>query len=156
MKILFSILFLISLLVFEFSGFEDWLIINLMIQVIWLILISNIILNNYYSNYIWANRIRNFNKITLVILVLDLIIIFLSVSFFVRILLAPFYYGMFVITSIFIFLSIIINYSILIKCVMQLPKSIIEKTALVLASFFYPIGIFLINIKGYNKRYFKL
>ena len=113
MKILFSILFLISLLVFEFSGFEDWLIINLIIQVIWLILISNIILNNYYSNYIWANRIRNLNKITLVILVLDLIIIFLSVSFFVRILLAPFYYGMFLITSIFIFLSIIINYSIL-------------------------------------------
>ena len=151
MKILFSILFLISLLVFEFSGFEDWLIINLIIQVIWLILISNIIFNNYYSNYIWANRIRNFNKITLVILVLDLIIIFLSVSFFVRILLAPFYYGMFVITSIFIFLSIIINYSILIKCVMQLPKSIIEKTAHVLASFFYPIGVFLINIKVDNK-----
>ena len=131
MKILFSILFLISLLVFEFSGFEDWLIINLIIQVIWLILISNIILNNYCSNYIWANRIRNLNKITLVILVLDLIMIFLSVSFFVRILLAPFYYGMFVITSLFIFLSIIINYSILIKCVMQLPKSIIEKSALV-------------------------
>lgn len=152
MKILFSILFLISLLVFEFSGFEDWLIINLIIQVIWLILISNIILNNYYSNYIWANRIRNLNKITLVILVLDLIIIFLSVSFFVRILLAPFYYGMFLITSIFIFLSIIINYSILIKCVMQLPKSIIVKTALVLASFFYPIGVFLTNIKVKNKQ----
>lgn len=152
MKILFSILFLISLLVFEFSGFEDWLIINLIIQVIWLILISNIILNNYYSNYIWANRIRNLNKITLVILVLDLIMIFLSVSFFVRILLAPFYYGMFVITSIFIFLSIIINYSILIKCVMQLPKSIIVKTALVLASFFYPIGVFLTNIKVKNKQ----
>lgn len=152
MKILFITLFLISLLVFEFSGFEDWLIINLIIQVIWLILISNIIFNNYYSNYIWANRIRNLNKITLVILVLDLIIIFLSVSFFVRILLAPFYYGMFVITSIFIFLSIIINYSILIKCVMQLPKSIIVKTALVLASFFYPIGVFLINIKVKNKQ----
>lgn len=151
MKVLFTILFLISLLVFKFSGFEDWLIINLIIQVIWLALISNPILNNYYSNYIWANRIRNFNKITLVILVLDLIIIYLSVSFFVRILLAPFYYGMFVITSLFIFLSIIINYSILIKCIMQLPKSIIEKSALILASSFYPVGVFLFSIKDDNK-----
>lgn len=151
MKILFTILFLISLLVFKFSGFEDWLIINLIIQVIWLALISNPILSNCYPNYIWANRIRNFNKITLVILVLDLIIIYLSVSFFVRILLAPFYYGMFVITSLFIFLSIIINYSILIKCVMQLPKSIIEKSALILSSSFYPVRVFLFSIKDDNK-----
>lgn len=151
MKILFTILFLISLFVFKSAGFDDWLFITVIIQIIWLILVSNTILSNYNSNQIWANRIRNFNKITLVILVLDLIIIFLSISFFVRILLAPFYQGLFILTASLIFISVITNYFILIKCVMQLPKSIIEKTALVLVSFFYPIGVFLINIKVDNK-----
>lgn len=147
MKIVFTTIFLISLLIFEFLGFEDWFFISVIIQVVWLNLNSNSILSFDYSNFIWANRIRNLNKITLVILVLDLIIIYLSTSFIVRVFLAPFYRSLYILTLLLIFLSAIINYYILIKTLMQMPISRMKKMIFILVSFFYPIGVFVINIR---------
>ena len=145
MRILFSTIFLISLFVFTISRFEDWLIVTLIIQAIWLNFNSNLILKRSYNNHVWTDRIITFNKITLYVLVVDLLIIFLSMSFFVRILLAPFYQGLFILTSLLIFISAILNYSVLINHLMKMPISKIKQMVLVVASFFYPIGIFVIN-----------
>ena len=80
-KIIFTSLFLFSLLGIYIASFEDWLILTLILQILWITLLSNKIIESSKNDYRIYRIFAKINVITICILIVDLLIIFLSISF---------------------------------------------------------------------------
>jgi hypothetical protein len=153
-RIIFTLIFIFSLLGIQVASLKDWLILSVVIQVIWITIISNNIIKLSNSKSRLDKVFEKFNKIFIYLLVADIIIIFLSMSFGFRIIFAPLYKPTFYISGICIIISIIRNYYIIINELIKRTNSVGKKIALILSSFIYPIGAYTIKtIKtGANKE----
>ncbi len=150
-KLIFTTLFLINLKVIQSTDFTDWVILSSVIQVIWVAITSKEILELDKSGNKNISRFLTFNEISFYLLVVDIIIIVLSLSFAFRIL---FFVGLyiptyliFIISFVFLTISFIGNYYVIISYLIKQTKSKIKRFLLVFASLFYPIGVWLINIE---------
>ena len=90
-KIIFTILFLISLTGIEIASLSDWFILSLVIHVIWLTMTSNQILRGQKVKYKTDRIFKIFNKVIIYILIADVVIIILSMSFGFRLIFANLY-----------------------------------------------------------------
>lgn len=149
-KIIFTIIFIFSLLGIQIASFEDWLILSLVIQVIWITIISNDIVRLSKSRSRVDRIFGKFNKIFIYLLITDIVIIFFSMSFGFRIIFAPLYKPIFYVSGICIIVSIFRNYYIIINELIKRANSLEKKFVLILSSLFYPIGIY--TIKTDNKK----
>lgn len=96
--------------------------------------------------------LKKFNKVFVYLLIADLFIIFLSMSFGFRIIFAPLYRPTFYLTGIVLLISIIGNYSVIIKELIKRPISTIKKIFLIISSLFYPIGVFTFHDLEQSKK----
>lgn len=147
-KIIFTILFLCSLSGIPIASFTDWLILSLIIQIIWITITSNEILNLVKSKDRNLRIFLGFNKILIYLLITDMVILVLSMSFGFRIIFAPFYRPTFYISSICMTISLFGNYYIIINDLIKKTKSLGKRFMLILSSLFYPIGIYTINAEN--------
>jgi hypothetical protein len=144
-KIIFTVIFIFSLLGIQIASFSDWLILSLVIQVIWITIVSNNIIKLSKSKSKLDNVFEKFNKIFIYLLVADIVIIFLSMSFGFRIIFAPLYKPTFYVSGICIIISIFRNYYIIINELIKRTNPVGKKIILILSSFIYPIGNYTIK-----------
>ncbi|MBJ2176348.1 hypothetical protein JBL43_19000 [Aureibaculum sp. A20] len=144
-KIIFTILFLFSLSGLQIASFSDWLILSLLIQTIWIAITSNEILELNEPKNSTINKFQKFNKILVYLLIADIIILFLSMSFGFRIVFAPLYKPIFFISIVCILISLFGNYYVIINWLKKRTKSLGKRGLFILSSLFYPIGIFMIT-----------
>ena len=144
-KTIFTVLFVFSLQGIQVASFQDWLFLTLIIQVIWVMLLSNKIIKLSKSKNKIDQFLQTFNKVFVYLLVADIFIIFLSMSFGFRILFAPLYRPTFYISGIVLLLSIFGNYYVIINDILKRPNSLTKNILLIISSFFYPIGIYSIK-----------
>ena len=144
-KTIFTVLFVFSLQGIQVASFQDWLFLTLIIQVIWVMLLSNKIIKLSKSKNKIDRFLQTFNKVFVYLLVADIFIIFLSMSFGFRILFAPLYRPTFYISGIVLLLSIFGNYYVIINDILKRPNSLTKNILLIISSFFYPIGIYSIK-----------
>lgn len=144
-KIIFTLLFIFSLLGIQVASFKDWLILSLIIQVIWITIISNNIVKLSKSKSRLDKIFEKFNKVFIYLLVADIVIIFLSMSFGFRIIFASLYKPTFYVSGICIIISIIRNYYIIINELIKRANPLWKKITLILSSFIYPIGAYTIK-----------
>jgi hypothetical protein len=108
-------------------------------------LLSNKIIKLSKSKNKIDRFLQTFNKVFVYLLVADIFIIFLSMSFGFRILFAPLYRPTFYISGIVLLLSIFGNYYVIINDILKRPNSLTKNILLIISSFFYPIGIYSIK-----------
>jgi hypothetical protein len=144
-KIIFTVLFLFSLTGIQIASFEDWLILSLVIQVIWISIIANDIIKHSKSKSKLENIIVKFNKIFIKLLIADIVIIFLSMSFGFRIIFASLYIQTFYVSGICIIISIFGNYYIIINELIKRAYSLGKIITLILSSLIYPIGVYTVR-----------
>ena len=145
LKIIFTVLFLFSLIGIRIASFEDWLILSLPIQVIWISIIANEIIKNSKSKSKLDKIIVKLNKIFIYLLIADIVILFLSMSFLFRLIFASLYVTTFYVSVICILISIFGNYYIIINELIKRANPIGKKIALILSSLIYPIGVFMVK-----------
>lgn len=145
LKIIFTVLFLFSLIGIQIASFEDWLILSLLIQVIWTSIIANDIIKHSKSKSKLDKIIVKFNKIFIYLLIADIVILFLSMSFLFRLIFASLYVTTFYVSGICILISIFGNYYIIINELIKRVNPIGKKIALILSSLIYPIGVFMVK-----------
>lgn len=146
-KVIFIMLFFFSITGIFISSFSDWLFLTLIIHMLWLSITGfNILKSNDRKNK-KELLLQRFNKFFIYLLIADIAIIFLSMSFAFRLFLAYLYQPIFYITVLGIVISLVGNYYILIHQVSNEPYSKINKTLIIVASFFYPLGVFFIESK---------
>ena len=110
-KILFSILFIGSLPAIQIASFEDWFILSLFIQMIWIAIIANKILKLDSQEKIIQLFIK-FNLASILLLTTDIIVLFLSMSFLFRPILAYSYQTlMYTSLTVLIISIILINFA---------------------------------------------
>lgn len=148
LKIIFTTLFIFSLLGIQIASLNDWLVLSLTIHVLWLSVTSNEIVNFL----VLKNKkiLQVFNKIVLYLLIVDIAVIFLSMSFIFRLLFAIIYLPLFYVNAVCIMISLIVNYFILIKYFIKTTKSLTKTALLILSSFFYLIGVYVIQVKNHK------
>ena len=144
-KIIFTILFLFSLLGIQVARLNDWLVLTLIIHIIWLSITSNKILELSKKEYKNYRIFQIFNKVFVYIFIADIIIIILSMSFGFRLIFASLYRPIFFISAIFGIISILGNYFIIINYLIERTSSLGKRFMLILSSLFYPIGVYTIN-----------
>lgn len=144
-QLFYLIIFSLSLIIIEFSNFNDWLIISLLIQSIWILTTSNEIIANENISLQNKKLIKKVNKWIVRLIIFDFIIMFLSVSFAFRLLLAHLYNPIMYLTLIAIIISVILSYYIIISFLNQYVLSKRKKIVYVLTMFIYPIGQLTIN-----------
>jgi len=145
LKIIFTVLFLFSLIGIQIASFEDWLILSLLIQVIWTSIIANDIIKHSKSTSKLDKIIVKSNKIFIYLLIADIVILFLSMSFLFRLIFASLYVTTFYVSGICILISIFGNYYIIINELIKRANPIGKKIALILSSLIYPIGVFMVK-----------
>lgn len=145
LKIIFTVLFLFSLIGIRIASFEDWLILSLLIQVIWTSIIANDIIKHSKAKSKLDKIIVKFNKIFIYLLIADIVILFLSMSFLFRLIFASLYVPTFYVSGICILISIFGNYYIIINELIKRANPISKKIALILSSLIYPIGVFMVK-----------
>ena len=145
LKIIFTVLFLFSLIGIRIASFEDWLILSLPIQVIWISIIANEIIKNSKSKSKLDKIIGKLNKIFIYLLIADIVILFLSMSFLFRLIFASLYVTTFYVSVICILISIFGNYYIIINELIKRANPIGKKIALILSSLIYPVGVFMVK-----------
>ncbi|NRT16610.1 hypothetical protein HNP99_002981 [Flavobacterium sp. 28A] len=148
LKIIFTTLFIFSLLGIQIASLNDWLVLSLTIHVLWLSITSNEIMNLL----VLKNKkiLQVFNKIVFYLLIVDIAVIFLSISFIFRLLFAILYLPLFYVSAVCIMISLIVNYFILIKYFIKTTKSLTKTALLILSSFFYLIGVYVIQVKNHK------
>lgn len=154
--IFYILLFGLSLFVINISNFNDWILVSLLIQVVWISLTSNKIISKGQVEMKNKLILTSFNRFTIVLLIIDFVIMFLSTSFGFRLLFANFYRPTMYLTLISIFISILISYFIIIKFLRQNIDSRRKLILYILTTLFYPSGqlsITLINKKIANILY---
>ena len=144
-KIIFTSLFLFSLLGIYIASFEDWLILTLILQILWITLLSNKIIESSKNDYRIYRIFAKINVITICILIVDLLIIFLSISFAFRIFLAYLYQPIFYLSIICIIISIVGNYYIVFNELNNRNVSFRKKICLFVASLIYPLGVYIVK-----------
>ena len=80
-KIIFIIIFIFSLIGLQMAGVVNWLILSFVVQILWLTRVSNKILNQTESKNKTDRLHRKFNRYLMTMLIVDLVVIFLSMSF---------------------------------------------------------------------------
>lgn len=144
-KLIFTLVFVFSLLGIQIASFKDWFFLFLLIQVIWISLTSNAIIELVNSKTTFIGIIESFNRIVIYLLVADVIIIALSTSFGFRILFAYFYVPLFYISLGCMVASVVANYYIIFDYLIKKSDSLGERLLLLFSSLFYPLGVYLIN-----------
>ena len=144
-KIIFTILFLISLTGIEIASLSDWFILSLVIHVIWLTMTSNQILRRQKVKYKTDRIFKIFNKVIIYILIADVVIIILSMSFGFRLIFANLYRPTFYLSLICITISVLGNYFIVIDYLTKKTDSLSKKVLLGISSLFYPIGVYILT-----------
>jgi len=147
MKSLFTIIFIVTLLVIPILNTDDWLVLSFLIHIIWLIITSNEIIDNRIGN---NNGLKVFNKFSFSFIFADIIIMFLISSFLFRILLVPYFSIILYSNIIFMTIFLILNYYLIIDYIINKMTSLNKKVILILSSLFYPIGVYVIDIKNMN------
>ena len=147
-RIMFSVIFIYSLFGIYFSNIETWLILSPLAQMLWVIITSSEILRLTNPKSI----IVKFNKALIYIVIIDFLIMVLSASFGFRLLFMHLYQPIFYISLISLVISLIANYYIIIRSIMNRSDSFYKKIAIILSSFFYPIGVYMVNTVS-NERY---
>jgi hypothetical protein len=149
-KIIFTILFLFSLLGLQIAGLTNWLFLSLVIHILWLTIASKDILKLTKSEKIINQIFKVFNTVFPFLLVADMAIIFLSTSFGFRIMFAPFYKAIFNVSAVCMMISVFANYYIMINHLIKRNYSPTKRFILILSSFIYPIGVYTIKTKNNN------
>ena len=144
-KIIFTILFLFSLLGIQVASLNDWLILSLFIHIIWLTITSSKILELSKTENINHRIFKIFNNILIYLFIADIFIIVLSMSFGFRLIFASLYRPTFFISAIFGVISVFGNYFIIINHLLKRAESLGKRILLILSSLFYPIGVYTIT-----------
>jgi hypothetical protein len=144
-KIIFAILFLFSLPGIQIASFSDWLILSLLIQTIWAATTSNEILTLNKSENRNTIRLLKFNKILVYLLIADMAILVLSMSFAFRLIFAYLYRPLFFISIVSLLIALFGNYYVIINYLLKKTKANGKRFLFILSSLFYPIGIFTIT-----------
>lgn len=144
-KIIFTVIFVFSLVGIQIASFEDWLILSLIIQVIWISTIANDIIKLSRSKSRLDKIFEKFNKMFIYFLSADIVILFLSMSFLFRLIFAPLYIMTFYVSGICILISIFGNYYIIINELIKRANPLRKKITLILSSLIYPIGVFTVK-----------
>ncbi|MGB1295711.1 MAG: hypothetical protein ACPG6V_09540 [Flavobacteriales bacterium] len=147
-KIMFIIIFIFSLIGLKMAGVMNWLILSLIVQILWLTRVSNKILNQTKSKNKTDRLHRKFNRYLITMLIVDLVVIFLSLSFAFRLLFAWLYQPLFILSIIGMLISLITNYFVLVNHIKQSNPSLFKKIFLVLTSLFYPLGTIFIKVEN--------
>jgi hypothetical protein len=95
--------------------------------------------------------LKKFNNLFIYLLVADIIIIFLSMSFGFRMIFAPLYRPTFYLSGIIIIISVILNYYIVVKKLIKKTNSLERNIILIISTLLYPIGIYTINTEKINR-----
>ncbi|MGY6650364.1 hypothetical protein [Wenyingzhuangia sp. IMCC45574] len=145
MKLLLTLLFVFSLLGIPVASFKDWLILTLIIHTMWLAIASTKLIKEGQRKY---NKLKVFNRVVIGIAMVDTMVVFLSISFLFRVIFASLYLPLFYLSTVCFGFSIIINYVILVRDIVQRDISPNRKTVLILSSFCYPIGVYTLSQKN--------
>lgn len=140
--LIFTSIFLISLITFGFGLAKEWLVLHFILHTIWLTVTSKQILERKKLK----NKIDNLFKpsITLLnyIIVGSILIIVLSISFGFRLLFATFYKPFFLLALLYFAIYFIQCNYILIAYLNKKIDSQINVTWIILSFLFYPLGAF--------------
>jgi len=153
-KIIFTVLFLFSLIGIQVASFNDWLILTFIIHIIWLTITSNEILESSKTEYKNYRIFKIFNKIIIYLFIADILIIVLSMSFRFRLIFASLYRPTFFISAIFGVISICVNYYFIINYLIKRIDSITQRILLILSTLFYPIGVFTMTERTSKQKTF--
>ena len=146
-QIIFTLLFLFSLSGIQIASFDDWLILSLIIHLIWVMILSNEMIKSLNLKNKFEKTVKIINKVSIYLFIIDVLMIFLSMSFLFRLIFAYLYRPMFYLTCVCIFISTIVNYYVIINELLKRKYSLVKKIGLILSSIFYPIGIYSIKSK---------
>lgn len=146
-KIIFTALFLASLIEFRVIGLSGWLIVSLVIQTVWLIITSSEILRLKRAKNKIDIVFKILNQLLIFMLITDFIIFILSMSFGFRLIFANLYIPTFYISLICIIFSIFSSYYTIFNYLINSTHSQCRRILIGMSSLFYPIGVYMLTVK---------
>lgn len=149
-KVLFTVFFLISLLILYKEDFIIFLIFSLIIHYLWLV-VENFELLKINKNKKDYSFIAVLNVFVVSLMLLNFICLIFTFSFLVRMLiisLPTIYLKLYVFINLTVFVfTFILNYFILLKAIIKFDATFKQNILKIVYSLYYPVGVYLLNYK---------